>query len=56
LKDEYRRAEDGIKVLVWTCNGLSSNKTEHKDFVSILLKNDICILSESWTDEHFDFT
>ena len=48
--------EDGIKVLVWNCNGLSSNKTEHKDFVSTLLKNDMCILSESWTDEQFDFT
>ena len=40
---------------MWNCNGLSSNKTEHNDFVSILLKNDICIISESWTDEHFDF-
>ena len=38
---------------MWNCN--SSNKTEHKYFVSILLKNNICILSESWTDEHFDF-
>ena len=43
--------ENGVKLMVWNCNGLSTNNTENVDFVNRLLQNDVNILLESWTDD-----
>ena len=44
-----------MKVLVWNCNGLTNDKHNDAQFIEILLQNDIVILSESWTEEYFDY-
>ena len=44
-----------MKVLVWNCNGLTNDKHNDAQFIEILFQNDIVILSESWTEEYFDY-
>jgi len=40
---------DGLRYLVWNCNGLSASKREDQNFISLFLQHDIIILTESWT-------
>ena len=41
--------EDGVKFMIWNCNGLSTDKTEIVDFTNKLLQDDVNVLLESWT-------
>ena len=41
--------EDGVKLMIWNCNGLSTDKTEIVDFTNKLLQDDVNVLLESWT-------
>ena len=41
--------EDGVKFMIWNCNGLSTDKTEIVDFRNKLLQDDVNVLLESWT-------
>jgi hypothetical protein len=44
--------EDGPKICVWNCNGLTENKLNDSEFINKIVTNDIIILTESWTDEN----
>ena len=41
-----------LKYLSWNIKGLTSDKLNSFDFMLLLNKHDITVLSETWTDKH----